>query len=99
MRHKVSCLICGKKGIVEVTVGKKVKLKDWCYFGKLNINRHTGKYLYKVEFDEETGKMLKGKDGGMVFTRIPNLQYIKGSKKKYIEYWECQKCCGCKKNK
>lgn len=58
---------------------------------------HVGKYHYRIEFDKETGKMLKDKDGGMVTTRIPNPQYIKGSRRKMVEYWECKKCCGCKR--
>ena len=97
MKHKVTCLVCGKKGIIDVTIGKKVKSKEFCYFGKLQINRHVGKYHWRVEFDEKTGKMLKDKDGGTVLTRMSNPQYIKGSKRKKIEYWECAKCCGCGK--
>jgi hypothetical protein len=45
MKHKVTCAICGKKGIVEIDDWNKMIYNDWGYFGKVKVrNKINGTY-------------------------------------------------------
>lgn len=84
MRHKILCILCGKKGSVEMD-GKTGEIldKNWYYFGKMNINfMKTDRYHYEVvrtRPDLETKKVL-------------NLRYGAKAKPKMLEHWECREC-------
>lgn len=39
MEHKVSCAICGKKGIVNIdNKSHKIRNSNWYYYNKINLN-------------------------------------------------------------
>lgn len=84
MRHKVSCVVCGKKGIVDVNnKTRKILGKDWYYYGKANVNCiKTDKYLYKVVSCKPD----------LVTERFSNPNYDSNAKPKLVEHWECKKC-------
>jgi len=82
MKHKVTCMACSKKGIVEVEKGKKVRDKNWYYFGKTDLNGIArSKFLYKVISlkDWKTEKVM-------------NTEYDKNAKPRIVEQWECREC-------
>jgi hypothetical protein len=84
MRHKVSCVVCGRRGVVEINdKTRKILDKKWLYYGKVNINSiKTSKYLYKViSFKPE-----------LITEKHANIHYDPNVKPKLIEYWECRKC-------
>lgn len=84
MRHKVSCLVCGRRGVVEIT-DKTSKILDrkWLYYGKVNINSiKTSKYVYEVIQCRPE----------LITKKQANTYYDPNAKPKLIEYWECRKC-------
>lgn len=83
MEHKVSCAVCGKKGIVKIdNKSRKILNKNWYYFHKTNLNyMKTDKYFYKV-------LSLKS----FKFEKIINEKYDPKAKPKLVEHWECEKC-------
>ena len=94
MIHKIRCLVCGKKDRIEVFKGKKVRNKNWCYFGKImiNSNKHS-KYYYEVLTNKD-GKLKKSKSLGFETKKVKNPDCVPGTRPVCIEYWECRKCCG-----
>jgi len=51
MKHKVTCAVCGKKGIVEIDDWNKMIYDDWGYFGKIKIKEKDGTFTI-VEYWE-----------------------------------------------
>lgn len=90
--HKVTCSICGRKDDIEVFRGKKIKNRNWVYFGKVMINsdKHD-KYYYKV-LTNAKGKFLYNKDGWFKTKKVENPNYVKTTIPKYVESWECKSC-------
>jgi hypothetical protein len=84
MRHKVSCVICGKKGIVNIDHKTRMIVgRDWYYYKKFNVNcEKTEKYLYRVI-------SLKPK---LITRKYKNPNYDRTAKPKLVEHWECSKC-------
>ena len=44
MKHKVTCAMCGKKGIVEIDNWNKMIYDDWGYFGKVKVRNKDGTF-------------------------------------------------------
>lgn len=86
---KVICDICGKKGTVKIDSNGKILSKNFIYYGKINLNFNTDKYLYEVVFDKKGHAVLK--NGKLTFKKILNKSYDKNAKPKYIEEWVCKK--------
>ena len=86
---KVACAICGKKGTVKIDSNGKILSKNFIYYGKINLNFKTEKYLYEVVFDKKGHAVLK--NGKITFKKILNKTYDKNAKPKYIEEWVCKK--------
>lgn len=84
MRHKVSCAVCGKKGIVDINdKTRRIVGREWYYYKKLDVNwEKTEKYLYRVI-------SFKPK---LLTKRCENPKYDKTAKPKLVEHWECRKC-------
>ena len=84
MKHKVSCAVCGKKGIVEIdSKTRKILSKDWCYYGKMDVNfSKTDRYFYKV---------IRWKPD-FVTEKVSNLNYDPKANPEMVEGWECKKC-------
>ena len=89
----VSCSICGKKGQVSIRKSDgKIIGNDFIYYGKIDVNGlKTSKYVYAVETHD--GKIILDKNGRMKFTKMKNKLYDKDAKHKYVDYFECKKCC------
>jgi hypothetical protein len=84
MKHKVTCMDCGKVSRIEVEHGKKVE-SGWLYYGKLNINVcQTDKYFWRPKNPE---KSFLGD-----LERVPNECYDPNVKPKYVELWVCPTC-------
>ena len=80
MKHKVTCIDCGKTAVIEVERGKKIQ-SDWWYFNKLNINGcQTSKYFLK---SRDPTKIMED------LVKVPNPCYNPEMKPKYVELWEC----------
>jgi hypothetical protein len=85
MKHKVTCMDCGKTAIIEVKRGKKIR-SDWWYYRKININAcQTSKYFLKIK-DQSNPKWLLDKNN---VEKVPNSCYDPKVKPKYVELWEC----------
>lgn len=85
MKHKVTCMDCGKTERIEVEHGKKIE-SNWKYFGKINLNsRQTEKYYYTSRNPEKPLDDL---------VKVPNECYDPKVKPKLVEMWEC----GCSVN-
>ncbi len=85
MKHKISCLVCGKEGIVEIdNETHRIIGRDWHYYGRINANysSKTDRYLYKV---------ISWKPD-FVTEKVLNPNYDSRAKPKMAEYWECEKC-------
>lgn len=82
MKHKVTCMDCGKTERIDVKHGKKIE-SNWKYFGKININScQTEKYFLK---QRHPGKPFDMDD----LERVPNPCYDSSIKPKQVEMWEC----------
>ena|SRR5271157_3481119 len=83
MKHKVTCMDCGRTEIIEVERGKPPP-NGWQYFGKLNVNTcQTSKYFLRpIDQKNICGKCEK----------IPNECYDPKVKPKYAEMWVCPNC-------
>lgn len=92
MMHSVMCAMCGKKDRIEVFKGKKVKNRNWEYFGKwmTNSNIHDRHY-YKVLTDAK-GRFIIDKDGWFKTRKVENPGYVPRTKPEYAEHWECKAC-------
>ena len=86
MKHKVTCMDCGKTDRIEVERGKKIH-SDWRYWGKININScQTDKFFW------ETKDPSKGFGDEDNWVKVPNSCYNPKIKPKYVEMWECLDC-------
>jgi hypothetical protein len=82
MKHKVTCMDCGKTERIEVEHGKKIE-SNWKYFGTININScQTDKYFYKQKHPEKPFDIDD-------FEKAPNSCYDPNIKPKFVEMWEC----------
>ena len=89
MKHKVTCMDCGKTERIIVEHGKKI-LCGWHYYGKLNINScKTDKYFYTTNNFDNFDKWKK----------VPNACYDPTVKRKMAEMWSCPVCIQELKNK
>ena len=86
---KVTCEFCGKKGTVKISKDGKPIGDDWVYYGKVNVNLKTDKFLYRIVFDKNGNIVLK--NGEMKFKKTLNKNYDKNAKPKYFEEWACKK--------
>ena len=83
MKHKVTCMDCGKTERIIVEHGKKVS-GGWGYYGKMNINScQTDKYHYTPK--DPKGDIFDWK-------RVPNSCYNPKIKRKMVELWSCTTC-------
>lgn len=84
MKHKISCVVCGKEDVVEIdNKTRRILNKNWHYYGKMNINSSkTDKYLYKV---------ISWKPD-FVTEKVSNSDYKPKAKPKIVEHWECKSC-------
>ena len=90
MKHKVTCMDCGKTERIIVEHGKKV-LGGWGYYGKMNINScQTDKYHYT---SKDPKKVLED------LVLVPNACYDPSVKRKMAELWSCPDCIQELKNK
>ena len=93
MMHKVMCSVCGKEDRIEVFHSKKIKNKNWNYFGRSTINSNKcDKYYYRLLMDNK-GNFVMGKDG-VKTKKIKNPEYVPDTKPKRIESWDCKQCWG-----
>lgn len=84
MKHKVTCMDCGKTERIEVERGKKIH-SGWAYYGKIDINAcQTSKYFYRIP----EGKTLLDDE----WIRVKNSCYDPKVKRKYVEMWSCPEC-------
>lgn len=85
MKHKVTCMDCGKVEYVVVERGKKVE-SDWIFYGKVCLNPcTTDKFHFKIR---DGGTMLNPKD----WIKIVNPNYDSAVKRKIAEMWSCPQC-------
>lgn len=83
MKHRVTCMDCGKTERIEVEKGKHV-MSGWAYYGKLNVNAcQTDKYLYKTKRDAKDIFDME---------RVLNACYDPEVKRKLVEMWVCPEC-------
>lgn len=82
MKHKVTCMDCGKTE--RIIIQPSDKITKWGYYGKINVNGcKTSKYF------------LKPKDQKNILgecEKIPNSCYDASVKPKYVELWSCPQC-------
>ena len=88
-KHKVTCDTCEKTEVIEIGDNGEIP-REWCYWGKLDVNfEKTTKYYYRSvdskHFDIDD------------CYRVRNSKYDPQAKRKYVEEWECHECCGCDK--
>lgn len=92
MKHKVTCMDCGKIERVEVERGKKIK-SGWWYYGKTNINAcQTDKFFWKAI---DPAKGICDRDN---MEKVPNPCYDPKVKPKLVEMWTCPDCVKSLKN-
>ena len=85
MKHKVTCMDCGKIERIEVERGKKI-VSGWGFYGKINVNScKTDRFFFKIR---EGGTMLNPKD----WIKITNSCDDPKVKKKEVEMWSCPTC-------
>ena len=86
MKHKVTCMDCGKTDRIEVTVGKKVE-SGWIYWGKINVNScQTDKFHWRMK---DQSKGFGDEDNT---EKVTNPYYNPKVKPKFVEMWECPEC-------
>ena len=84
MKHKVTCMDCGKTERIEVGEGKSVL---WAYYGKININScQTDKYYFRVN------TKVDGKLDFDNLEKVSNSCYNPEVKPKFVEMWSCPEC-------
>ena len=83
MKHKVTCMDCGKVSRIEVEHGKKIEA-DWLYYGKMNVNScQTDRYFWKAK---DNSKPLEN------LVKVPNSCFDPKVKPKNVELWVCKEC-------
>jgi len=83
MKHRVTCMDCGKTERIEVQKGQHIQ-SGWGYYGKLNINAcQTDKYFYRTK---------KGAEDVFDTERVANPCYTREVKRKLVELWVCPSC-------
>lgn len=85
MKHKVTCMDCGKTEPIEIQKGLPNGGSEWGYYGKLNVNScQTSKFLLK--------QRVQGKLDFNDMVKIDNPCYDPKVKPKYVEVWCCPQC-------
>lgn len=91
-KKNVQCMLCGRKGTVEIYKNKKPISNDFIYLGNPNVNIfETDKYFYELVKDKN-GKPVKTKNGKIKFKKIRNKSYDKKANPIYFEEWICKEC-------
>jgi ribosomal protein L37AE/L43A len=87
MKHKVTCMSCGKTEVIEIIDGRLKSEYSWVYFGKINVNScKTDKFHWRVK---DVSKSLLDKHN---LEKVPNPCYDSKVKPKMVEMWECPGC-------
>jgi len=85
MKHKVTCMDCGKTERIIVFRGKRIK-SGWAYYGKINVNAcQTRKYFLRPRDQTKIFENLE---------KVPNSCYDPNVKPKNVEMWSCPQCHG-----
>ena len=83
MKHKVTCMDCGKIERIEVEHDKKIEC-GWFYYGKLNVNCcETDKFFWTAK---DQSKPLEN------MVKVPNSCFDPIVKPKFAELWICPSC-------
>ena len=85
MKHKVTCMDCGKKETLTFDPEGKNK-QEWIYWGKINVaSCKTDKYFWK----QKNPKMGFERSN---LVKVANPCFDASVKPKWVEMWECLEC-------